>query len=64
LPRNPLSGAFFFHAKDTAAPGSEETPAKFTVESLKARRFKVSEPYGDGFIIGMGKVHKRGKPTT
>jgi hypothetical protein len=37
--------------RDTPTP---EKPAKFTVESLRAMRFKVIEPSGDGFIIPVG----------
>ena len=35
-------------------PPSSEKPAPVTRESLEALGFKVPEPRGDGFIIGIG----------
>jgi hypothetical protein len=41
-------------AKSPTAPtkSSEQTPAKFTAESLRAHGFKVPEPRGRGYVIG------------
>jgi hypothetical protein len=44
---------------DAAPEPSEEKPAKFTAGALRARGFKVPEPRGDGFIIGMGGPIRR-----